>query len=126
MKFAVSCVFVLSSLLSGCAFHSTATEWHGRVGLRGEPVHVKSTTSVGVNLFIVFRLVGGTNVDGMIDELTEAIAEEGGDRVRIIQTSTENYWYGFPPFTWILTPVITNVAADYEPAPEATDADEGG
>ena len=52
----------------------------------------------------------------MIDELTEEISEEDGDKVRIIQSSSENYWYGFPPVTWILTPVITTVAADYEPS----------
>ena len=43
---------------------------------------------------------------------------EKGDVDRMIESSTENYWYGFPPFTWILTPVITTVTADYEPSPD--------
>lgn len=107
-----------AALTPGCAFHSTASHWNGRVGPNGEPVFVKSTSSVGFNLFVLIKLVGGTNIDGMIDEMTGNIAAEGGDRVRVIQSSTENYWYGFPPFTWILTPVITTVAADYEPSEE--------
>jgi len=41
----------------------------------------------------------------MVDDLTESIAAEGGDRVRIIKGDSENYWDGFPPITWILTPV---------------------
>ncbi len=108
-----------SALCAGCAFHSTATHWNETVGPNGEPVWVKSTSNVGLNLFVVLKIAGGTNIDGMIDELTKEIGAEGGDRVRIIQSSTENYWYGFPPFTWIFTPVITTVAADYEPADEA-------
>jgi hypothetical protein len=37
--------------------------------------------------------------------------------VRVIQTTSENYWHGFPPFTWFVTPVITDVAVEYEPSP---------
>jgi hypothetical protein len=118
MKAHWSAVLLLSAL-SGCAFHSTATQWHERVGPNGRPVYVKSTSNVGVNLFILVRLFGATNIDRMIGKMTEEIAKEGGDTVRIIQSSSENYWYGFPPFTWILTPVITTVAADYEPSAQA-------
>ena len=106
-------------LASSCAFHSTARTWNGRVGPNGEPVFVKSTTNVGFNLLILIKLFGDTDTVGMIDELTEEIAEENGDKVRIIQSSSENYWYGFPPFTWIVTPVVTTVTADYRPTPEA-------
>ena len=52
----------------------------------------------------------------MLDETTGAIAGEGGDRVRVIQSGSENYWYGWSPFTWILTPVVTDVALEYEPS----------
>ena len=117
MSIRLLAVLVLSAL-SGCAFHSTATHWHERVGPNGRPVYVKSTSNVGVNAFIILRLFGATNIDRMIGKVTEEIAAEGGDKVRIIQSSSENYWYGFPPFTWILTPVITTVAADYEPSAE--------
>ena len=114
---------LLFASLASCAFHSTANRWHETVGPNGEPVYLKSTTSVGLNLFIIFGLFGKTDTVGMIDELTGEIASEGGDRVRIVQSTTENYWYGFPPLTWILTPVITNVAAEYEPDPEVRAAD---
>lgn len=110
--------FVLAAFCSSCAFHSTATRWNGMVGPEGEPIYVKSTTNVGLNLLVLLKLLGGVDTQGMIDELTEEISEEGGNHVRIIQSSTENYWYGFPPFTWVLTPVITTVAADYRPDPE--------
>lgn len=117
-------LLVLAGLvLQGCAFHSTAREWNGLVGESGEPTYMKSTTNVGVNLFVVFTVLGSTNVPRMVDELTAEIAAEGGDRVRIIQSESENYWYGFPPLTWFVTPVVTTVAADYAPS-EATLADD--
>ena len=48
--------------------------------------------------------------------MTEKIAERGGDRVRIVQGGSENYWYGFPPVTWVLTPVVATIAAEYHPS----------
>ena len=102
--------------LAGCTFHSTARHFNGLVGTNGKAVYVKSTTNVGLNFAIALKLFGATTTDAMIERMTSGIAEEGGNRVRIIESSTENYWYGFPPFTWIFTPVITTVTADYEPA----------
>lgn len=109
-------------LFASCAFHSTASQWNGRVGPNGNPVHLKSTTSVGLNLVILLRLFGATTTTSLVDELTGEIAEEGGDRVRIVQSSSENYWYGFPPFTWIVTPVVNTVTAEYEPTEEELEA----
>jgi len=102
---------------SGCSFHSTATHWHQRIGTDGKPIFVKTTTNVGMNVFIVLPLLGSTTIDTMLDVTSGAIAEAGSDGLRVIQTSSENYWYGFPPFTWIFTPVITDVAVEYQPSP---------
>ncbi len=104
---------------SSCTFHSTATHFNGRVGPDGQPIFVKSTTNVGFNTLIAIPLVGATAIDSMVDRMTSEIADESGDFVRIIESSSENYWYGFPPFTWILTPVITTVTADYRPSAQA-------
>ena len=52
----------------------------------------------------------------MVDDLTANVAEIEGDRVRIVQGSSENYWYGFPPFTWIITPVVSTLTAEYQPS----------
>lgn len=114
----------LSSLLlaGGCSFHSTASHWNGRVGGDGKPIFVQTTTNVGLNVFIALPLAGSTTIDRMLDTTTAAIAERDSDRVRVIQTDSENYWYGFPPFTWILTPVITDVAVEYEPSKQEIDA----
>lgn len=116
-------LFVLASMASSCTFHSTAREWHGRVGGNGNPVYVKSTTNVGFNLGIIIPLFGSTEISSMVGDMTQEIANEDGDRVRIIESSAENYWYGFPPFTWVITPVLTTVTADYEPTAAQLAAD---
>ncbi len=105
-------------LLAGCSFHSSATHWNGVVGQDGNPIFVKSTTNVAMNVLVVVPIVGRTTIDEMMDESTAAIAEHGSNYVRVIETSNENYWYGFPPFTWLLTPVITTVNVEYRPSPQ--------
>lgn len=112
-----------SLTLSGCAFHTTATEWNGRVGPDDNPVYFTSTTKVGMKLFIFVPFLGDLGIDGMVDDLTSNVAEEGGNRVDVVQGETENYWYGFPPFTWLLTPVISTLTAVYEPTAEAMERD---
>jgi hypothetical protein len=109
-------VLVLALLAPACTLHSSATRWNGVLGHEGHPVHVKSTTNIGVNLLVFIPFLGGTTIDRMIDSITADIAREKGDKIRLIETSAENYWYGFPPFTWVLTPVITTITADYLPA----------
>ena len=108
-------VLCVLSVLSSCAFHSTAKNWNGLTGSNGKPTYYKITTKVAFKLAVAIPLIGNIGIDGMVDDLTEEIAEVKGDNVRIVQGSTENYWYGFPPFTWILTPVISTVAAEYTP-----------
>ena len=105
-------------LFSGCAYHSTSKNWNGLMGSDGKPTYYKETSKIAVNLFIGIPLFGNVSIDGMMEDLTGAIAEEKGDHVRIVQGGNENYWYGFPPLTWILTPVITTVSAEYAPNSE--------
>ena len=104
--------------LSACKFSSTATRWNGLYGPDGQPVFVKTNTNVGMNFLIVIRFLGSTTLPHQIDKLTSEIADEEGTSVRMIESSSENYWYGFAPITWIFTPVITTVSADYHPSAE--------
>jgi hypothetical protein len=99
-----------------CAMHGTANEWNGLVGAAGDPVYLNTTSKVGFNLLVVLPFLGDTKLGGMVDEATRNIRRQGGDYVRVIQGSTENYWYGFPPFTWIVTPVISSLVVEYRPS----------
>ena len=110
---------VLPTLFAGCAFHSTATHWNGHVGPDGEPVFVLSSSYVGLHFAIVLPLVGSTTVDEMIAESTGWILEHEGSRLRVIETEVDNYWYGIPPVSWLITPVMTHVSIEYHPSSQA-------
>ena len=114
----------LLTVASGCSFHTTSTQWHGLRDEAGRPVFAKSSSNVGFNLLVLIPLAGNTTLDAMIDEVASEIATQGGGRVRLVQTGTENYWYGWSPFTWIVTPVITTVVMEYEPSAAAVEAAE--
>jgi len=101
---------------TSCTFTSTADHWNGLVGPSGKPIYVKTDTSIGINLLIFIPFLGRTTLPHEIEELTRKIAEEKGNTVRMVESSSENYWYGFSPFTWIVTPVVTTVSAEYEPS----------
>jgi hypothetical protein len=121
-RLAFACLSVLA--LGGCTFSSTATHWNGLVGPDGRPVYVMTHTNVGVNLLIIIPTLGRTSLPDEIDKLTDQVATEKGDNVRMVESSSENYWYGFAPFTWVLTPVITTVSAEYHPAAEVLAKDQ--
>lgn len=105
-------------LSTACSFHSTATHWNGLRDADGKPVFVKQTTNIGFNFLVIIPLLGNTSIDAMLNETTAEIAKKGGDRVRVIQSGAENYWYGWSPFTWVITPIVTDVALEYEPSIE--------
>ena len=113
------CICLVMVLMSGsCALHGTADEWNGLVNVDGKKVYLDSTTKVGFNFFVVIPGLGKTNLDGMVKEATKSISEKGGNYLRVVQGSSENYWYGLPPLSWIITPVISTLTVEYRPSRE--------
>ena len=110
--------FVLAAASSGCAFSTTAKNWNGLSGLDGKPTYYMSTTKIGLNLLIFIPFAGDMGITGLTRDLTADIKAQGGDQIRIVQGDSENYFYGWPPFTWIVSPIVSTVAAEYYPSLE--------
>jgi hypothetical protein len=106
----------LALVLPACTFFSTAKHWNRRVGPNGQPVYFVTVSKVGLNLLVLIPFLGGTDIDELVDEVSAEVENRGGDTVRVVQGGTENYWYGWSPFTWIVTPVISSLSIDYEPS----------
>jgi hypothetical protein len=104
---------------SSCAMHGKADQWNSLVGAAGDPVYLNTTTKVGFNLLVVIPFLGDTNLGGMVNDATKNIRQQGGNYVRVVQGNTENYWYGLPPFTWVITPVVSSLVIEYKPSEEA-------
>lgn len=99
--------------------HSTATRWNGHVGSAGDPVFVQSSTYVGVHLFGVVPFIGQTTIDEMVEDSTRHIPAAKGRRLRLVETESNNYWYGVPPLSWFFSPVVTSVTFEYQPSAAA-------
>src|SRR5690606_37225723 len=108
-----------AAMLGGCALHSKAARWNGHVGPDVEPVFVQHSTYVGIQLAVVLPFVGATSIDAMIDEATASIGRAEGSHLRLVETESNNYWYGVPPLSWLITPVMSNVTIEYRPSREA-------
>ncbi len=120
MRYQISVGLVmLVFIASGCAYSTTAKNWNGLEGANDKPTYYMRTTKVGLNLFIVVPLFGDMGISGLTEDLTADIKKQGGNDVRIVQGESESYFYGWPPFTWIVTPVVSTVSAEYQPDPSA-------
>ena len=113
-----ACSIALGFAMAGCAFSTTAKDWNGLKGQHDNPTYYMSTTKVGLKLLIVVPFLGDMGIAGLTRDLTEEVKEQGGNEVRIVEGASESYFYGWPPFTWIVTPVVSTVSAEYLPNPE--------
>ena len=110
-------LLMLAATVTGCAFSTTtARDWNGLMGLDGKPTYYLRTTKVGMNLFIAVPFLGDMGISGLTRDMTEKVKADGGNDVRIVEGTSESYFYGWPPFTWIITPVISTVSAEYTPS----------
>ena len=123
-RLSIALVLLGSLPSSGCVFFSKAKDWNNLTGLDYQPTTYMTATKVGLNLLVIVPFMGDMGISGLVRDMTEDIKGEGGDEVRIVQGGSENYWYGWPPFTWIVTPVIATVAAEYTPAKERQEEDQ--
>ncbi|MFW6255945.1 MAG: hypothetical protein ACOC54_03920 [Candidatus Sumerlaeota bacterium] len=98
--------------LAACSFTSTASDFNGLNGPEGQPVKHMSTTNVGINLLFSIPILGKATMPKTVEALTAKAKTEGASQVRIVQSGSTPLWYVFPPFSFVVHPVITNVAAD--------------
>ncbi len=94
--------------------HMHATDFSGVPGIRGEPVEFQRTTSYALNGLFVFPLIGNAQRDKTIGRFTEEASGRGATRVDIQNTSSFTYWFIFPPISFFIHPVVTNVEGSVE------------
>jgi hypothetical protein len=99
--------------------HGAVHEWNGLVGAGGDPVRLDTTTKVGFRFLVVIPFVGDMSLGSMVEQATKNIRQQGGNYLRVIQSNSENYWFAFPPFTWIVTPVVSSLVVEYRPSEKA-------
>lgn len=109
----VLCIGLLLAfaVLSGCSMTSQATDFNGLATPDGSATHV-STTNVAVHLLFDRPVVGDASLQQIVADHTAAVKQAGASKVRIVQSNVTTYWWILPPISFVVHPVVSNVASD--------------
>lgn len=101
-----------SIFLTGCASTKHAKDFSGLTTPDGDAYHLNTSKYALHVLFGIFPLIGDASIEQTVADFTTAAKEDGASQVRIVHSDKFNWWFVFPPFTFLLTPVSTNVVGD--------------
>ena len=104
----------LMLLISGCGSTSQAKNFNGLSTPDGNAVAHMSTTNIALHLLFGSGkpLVGDASLEKTVGDFTAAAKAAGAQKVRIVQSTKTALWFLFPPVSFFITPVISNVAGD--------------
>lgn len=94
---------------NACSLTSVAKDFNGTITPDGSPRVYLNTTNYAVHLGMgYYPVLGNATVEGSVDAFTKEARKNGGTRNAITNMSANNLWYIFPPFTFIITPVVAD------------------
>jgi hypothetical protein len=97
--------------LAGCSMTSEATDFSGVTTPDGTASHV-STTNIAVHVLFTKPVLGDATLHRTVSDHTMAAKAAGARQVRIVQSRVCTYWWILPPISFVIQPVVTNVASD--------------
>lgn len=103
---------LLALLLTGCASTKHAKDFNGLSTPDGDAYHLNTSKYALHILFGAFPFIGDASIEQTVTDFTAAAKEDGASKVRIVSSDKSNWWFIFPPFSFLLTPVSTNVVGD--------------
>jgi len=101
-------------LVSGCSSTAKATNFNGLSTPDGQAIAHLSTTNIALHALFgsAKPLAGNATLEKTVEDFTAQAKEEGASKVRIVQSSKTALWFIFPPVSFFVTPVISNVAGE--------------
>lgn len=105
----VACAIVL---FSACSTTRTATNFNGLSTPDGKPIAHLNTSHLAIHLLAAQPLVGNATLEATVSDFTRAARSRNAGNVRIVQSKATTWWFILPPFSFVLTPVTSNVAGD--------------
>ncbi len=102
-------IFILAT---GCSMSSRATDFSGLSTPDGGASHI-STSNIAIHgMFGSKPLIGNASLEQTVADFTAKAKAAGATKVRIVQSKKTALWFIFPPISFFLTPVFSNVAGD--------------
>ncbi len=97
---------------TGLVLTKHAQDYSGLSTPHGDATYISTSKYALHFLFGVFPFLGNATIEQTVADFTSAAKEEGASQVRIVQSNKNNWWFIFPPISFLLTPVSANVAGD--------------
>jgi hypothetical protein len=102
-------------LCAACSTTDTAKNFNGLSTPDGTPIAHMRTSNLAIHLLATTPLVGNATLDQTVADFTRAAKTANAGNVRIVQSSVFKWWFILPPFSFVLTPVSSNVSGDALP-----------
>ncbi|MFH0793984.1 MAG: hypothetical protein V2A74_08130 [bacterium] len=112
MGFTLACLVMLCA---ACSVTRKATDFNGLSTPDGKPIAHLYTSNLAIHLLAIQPVVGNASLKATVADFTRAAKKENATKVRIVQSSVFPWWFIFPPISFVLTPVSSNVAGDALP-----------
>lgn len=104
---------MILSVTSGCSSTTVAKDWNGLSSPDGNTLGHLSTSNVAVHLIFGKKPKwGNASLEQTVSDFTAEAKAQGASKVRIVQSSKRAWWFIFPPITFFVTPVTSNVAGE--------------
>ncbi len=102
---------MLLTVAAGCSMTTEAKDFNGLTTPAGNATHM-STTNIAVHLLFTKPVMGDATLPTTVSDYTAAAKAAGGAHTRIVQSNVTTYWWIFPPISFVIHPVVSNVAGD--------------
>ena len=96
----------------GCSWTNTAKDFGGLQDADGNAVTHVSTSKLAVHLLFKEPVLGDATLEATGAAFADGVKDAGGARFRIVQSGTTTYWWVLPPVSFVIHPVLTNIAGD--------------
>ena len=107
----VLCLIIVASV-TGCSSTTVARDFNGLSTPAGSAEHL-STSNIAIHgLFGVKPMWGNATLEKTVSDFTAAAKSNGASKVQIVQSNVTKLWFIFPPISFFVTPVFSNVAGD--------------
>ena len=110
---ATGAVLILALMLTGCSSINKATEFNGLTTAEGTPIAHISASNVAIHtMFGKKPLWGDASLEKTFADFTSAAKAHDASKVHVVQSSKRAWWFVYPPISFFLTPVTSNVAGE--------------
>jgi hypothetical protein len=102
----------LFALVFNCTTSEKATRFNGMPTAEAKPDHYLRTTSYGLNALVFIPIRRNAEFPEALESFSDIARKNKGSKFRIIQKETSKWFLILPPFSFIVTPVITEIVGE--------------